>query len=210
MENRKSIVLLCLTALSATSSVAALIIAGKVHQIWPDGLSVVASMWLFPLVFVFGNIVTEIYGKRISRWVTVATFGCTLFAVGYYVFAIWLPYPEFWHHQQAYETVLIKTPRIVVASIVAYLIASNVAVLTMATTKRAMKGRWLWSRICITALVSQLLDSVLFVGIAFIGVYPLEAVVEMVITSAVLKVAIQLIGIPFSYWVVGLVKERIE
>jgi len=209
MQQRKYVILALLSALSASCSVIALIIAGKPHQIAP-GISVPTSMWVFPLVFVFGNIVTEIYGARVARNLVYFVFACTITAMAYNVLTAFVPYPDYWQGQEAYRTVLIQTPRIMVASVTAYFTAGQVSVWTMTLMKKLTGGRWLWSRIVVTAVISQCMDSLLFVGIAFWGIIPIAAVVEMIVSSAVLKTIMQLVGIPLSYAIVRYTKERIE
>ena len=209
MQERKYIILSFLAGLSATVSVAGLIIAGKPHQVIP-GAEIPTSMWLFPLIFVFGSIVTEIYGARIARWVTWATFTCTAVAVLYFALTVYVPYPDYWRNQDAYRLVLMTTPRIMVASVTAYFVASYTNIGVLVAVKKLTQGRWLWLRILLAALASQVVDSVLFVGISFLGIIPAEAIWPMIATSAVLKFCMQLAGIPVSYGVVRLVKERIE
>ena len=208
MQDRKNIVLVILAALSSTASVAGLVIAGKPHQIVP-GASIPVSMWLFPLIFVFTSMVTEIFGATTARWVTISTFICTVVAVLYYLLCIALPAPDYWQNQEPYRVVLVTTPRIFVASVVAYLTAAYTGIGTQIAVKKLTSGRWLWLQIVIAALASQSVDSILFVGVAFGGTIPLNAIVWMVVTSAILKVGMQLAGIPVSYQVVNLVKEKI-
>lgn len=204
---RRVAVLVALTSLSTTTSVAGLVIAGKIHQLGP-GLAVPFSMWLFPLIFVFGNIVTEVYGKQVSRWLVICVFGCTVIAMAYYTLAVLAPMPSYWQHQESFRVVLGMTPRILLASLVAYVVVANVGILTMAGIKRMMHGRWLWFRVVVTAAITQTLDSLLFVGIAFALTVPWPALLSLAVTSSAIKFVMQLIAVPLSYAVVGFVKEK--
>jgi len=207
-SDRRAIVLIALTSLATTTSVVGLVIAGKIHQIGP-GIVVPVSMWLFPLIFVFGNITTEVYGGKLARWQVIWVYACSLLGMLYYVLAVLVPYPDYWTNQDAYRTVFLTTPRILVASAVAYVVVANVGIWVMLGVKKATEGRWLWLRIVVTAAITQTLDSLLFVGLAFGGIVPMTGLVNLMVTSSILKFGMQLIGVPLSYAIVGFVKEKI-
>jgi hypothetical protein len=121
-----------------------------------------------------------------------------------------LPPAFFWEHQDAYNTILGATPRIVFASMVAYLVSQNHDVWAFHWWKQKTAGRYLWLRNNVSTMVSQLIDSILFIGIAFTGVYPVKAIVGMILGQYLIKVCIAVLDTPFCYMLVRLYAKDSE
>ncbi|MEZ5925127.1 MAG: queuosine precursor transporter [Hyphomicrobiaceae bacterium] len=163
----------------------------------------------FPLSYVFGDILTEVYGYARARRVIWAGFGALLFATLMSVIVLALPPAAFWDQQGAYETVFGNTWRIVVASISAYFCGEFVNSYVLAKMKLWQEGRHLWGRTIGSTIAGQSVDSAIFFPIAFYnsGILPNEAILGVALTELVLKIGIEAVLTPFTYAVVGHLKR---
>src|SRR5688500_17758670 len=158
------------TALFITALLTANVIAAKLVEV--AGVVVPAGIVVFPLSYICGDVLTEVYGYRLARRVIWLGFLCNVLMVA----AIWvgglLPPATFWDGQAAYEQLLGFTPRLLVASLAAYLVGEFANSYVLARLKVATGGRWLWTRTIGSTLVGQGLDSLVFITVAFVGVMP--------------------------------------
>lgn len=167
-----------------------------------------AGTLLFPLSYIFGDILTEVYGYKASRkiiWMSVAM--NLLMAVVFIVVAK-LPAAESWPNQDAYMAILGWTPRIVLASIIAFFAGEFSNSYVLAKIKIWMKGRMLWVRTISSTLIGEGLDSTIFVLIAFYGVLPKELLISIIISNYVFKVAVEVVFTPLTYLIVGFLKKN--
>lgn len=177
----------------------------KITQI--GGFSLDGGTLLFPLAYIFNDILTEVYGYRQSRkviWLGFASaimMSLTLGIVGF------LPSATGWENQDAYQKILGQAPRIVIASLCAYFVGEFSNSFILAKMKIASKGRWLWMRTIGSTLVGELLDSAIFIVIAFAGVLPRELVVTLIISNYVFKTAIEIMFTPITYAIVNFLKK---
>jgi uncharacterized integral membrane protein (TIGR00697 family) len=164
---------------------------------------------LFPLSYIFGDILTEVYGYRRSRtviwtgFISAALMSFTLMAVGA------LPPGEGWDGQAAYDTILGLTPRIVLASLVAYWAGEFSNSYVMAKMKIWTSGRMLWTRTIGSTILGEGIDTLLFVGIAFVGAYPGTSLRAIFISNYIFKVGVEVVATPLTYLAVGFLK-RVE
>jgi len=204
------------TALFVTTLIISNIIAVKVAQI--AGLSLPAAVILFPIAYIFGDILTEVYGYAKARQVIWTGFFCNLLAV----VAIWigglLPPASFWTAgsfttpdgaQQAYQAILGFTPRLLLASFIAYLIGEFLNSFVLAKLKVQTKGRFLWLRTITSTLVGQAADSAVFLTVAFIGIFPAGDLGIAIFSQWLFKVSYEIIATPFTYVIVNWLK-RVE
>jgi len=162
---------------------------------------------LFPLSYIFGDILTEVYGYARSRRVIWMGFGATfLMAVVFAIVGI-LPSAEGWDNQSAYQAILGMTPRIVLASLVAYAVGSFSNSWVLAKLKVLTKGRWLWTRTIASTLVGEGIDTMLFILIAFAGVLPRALLISLIASNYVFKCGIEALATPATYWLVRVLKE---
>jgi queuosine precursor transporter len=193
-------------ALFITSLLVANIIAVKPLNLL--GLAVPAGTIIFPVSYICGDVLTEVYGYRRARQVIWLGFVCNLFAV----VAIWaaqvLPGAPFWDAQTAYERILGFTPRLLLASFVAYLVGEFANSMVMARMKVWTSGRYLWTRTIGSTLIGQGLDSLVFVLIAFWGVFPSGELLPTIITQWLLKSSYEVIATPLTYVVVNFLKRQ--
>jgi queuosine precursor transporter len=189
-----------------TCLITANIIAVKI--IWFLGFPVPAGIIIFPLSYLFGDVLTEVYGYGAARRVIWLGFACNLLAV----IAIYLggiaPAAPFWTQQAAYNTILGFTPRLLLASFIAYLVGEFTNSFVLAKLKIATRGRWLWTRTIGSTLVGEGLDTLIFISIAFGGIFSAQIILITMLTQWFLKVAYEVIATPFTYVVVGFLKRR--
>ncbi len=188
-----------------TALVVSNIVAVKLVEV--EGRVFDAGNILFPLAYVLGDVLTEVYGFRTARWVILLGFACNVLAVVAIQIAIALPAAEFWsENQEAYETVLGTTWRIFVASLTAYLVGELTNSFVLQRMKAATGGRFLWTRTIGSSLVGQGLDTVLFVTIAFAGTG--VDLVETILTTWLIKVAWEAAATPLTYLLADGLKRR--
>ncbi len=195
-----------LTAIFVTCLVIANITAVKLVSIF--GLIVPAAVVIFPISYIFGDVLTEVYGYKQARRVIWLGFGCNLLAV----VAIWLgevlPAASFWDAQAAYVRILGFAPRLLLASFIAYLIGEFANSFVLAKLKIATRGRWLWTRTVSSTLVGQGLDSAVCITIAFAGIIPPDALLTAVVTQWLFKSAYEVIATPLTYALTNFLKRR--
>lgn len=181
------------------------VIAVKLVEVW--GRVFDAGTLLFPLTYLIGDVLTEVYGYRRTRLVIWIGFAASLVGVGSIQIAIHLPAAGFWKdNQTAYETVLDTTWRIFLASLAAYLVGEFTNSFVLAKLKVATEGRFLWLRTTTSTVVGQGLDSALFSTIAFAGTgVPLA---NQIVTIWVVKVCWEVAATPLTYAVCGFLKRR--
>ena len=182
-----------------------LIGAAKVAQL--GGLTFNSGVLFFPVSYIFGDVLTEVYGYARARKVVWAGFG----ALGFASFMSWatLAFPPAtgWPHQAAYETVFGGTPRIVAASLVAYFSGEFCNSFVLAKLKLVTSGRLLWSRTIGSTIVGEAVDSVIFYPLAFLGVWSTDLVLRVMITNYLLKVLWEVLMTPFTYRIVNFLKR---
>jgi uncharacterized integral membrane protein (TIGR00697 family) len=165
-----------------------------------------AAIVIFPLSYIFGDILTEVYGYRQARRVIWLGFLCNLIAVGAFWLAGLIPAADS-AVQSAYDTILGYTPRILVASFAAYLVGEFANSFVLAKMKIKTQGRFLWARTIGSTLVGEGLDASVFIAIAFVTVLPWPVLVGSIITHWVLKTGYEVVATPFTYAIVGYLKR---
>jgi queuosine precursor transporter len=168
-----------------------------------------AGTILFPLSYIFGDIFTEVYGYQRSRQIIWTGFGCALLMAVVFAVVARLPPAAGWDNQEAYNTILGSTPRIVAGSLIAYFAGEFSNSFTLARMKILTKGRWLFTRTIGSTIIGEGVDSVLFVLISFLGTLPLSTVFAGVVSNYFFKVGFEVIATPLTYGIVGYLK-RVE
>ena len=166
-----------------------------------------AAVILFPLTYILGDVLTEVYGYRRCRRVIWIGFACNAVAVAAIAIGGWLRPAGFWDGQDAYMRTLGAVPRIVAASFLAYLLGEFVNSFVLAKLKVATSGRLLWLRTIGSTVVGQLVDSGVFITVAFIGVFPAGQVLRLVVAQWLFKVVYEAVATPLTYAVVGWLKR---
>src|SRR4030066_1958314 len=177
----------------------------KIVEIWKftfDGGTI-----LFPLSYIFGDILTEVYGYKKSRRVIWIGFFCGLL-MSLTLSLIGLIKPAGgWERQEAYMAILGQTPRIVTASLIAYFAGEFSNSYILARMKVLTKGRWLFARTIGSTIVGEGIDTIIFVIVAFLGVYDNRLVLFIIISNYIFKVSLEIIFTPVTYKVVRFLKR---
>jgi len=191
-------------AIFVTCLITANIIAVKVISLGPIILP--AAIVIFPLSYIFGDILTEVYGYHQARRVIWLGFFCNLIFVIFAWVGQILPPAPFWERQEAYESILGYAPRLLAASFCGYLAGEFANSFILAKMKILTKGRWLWTRTIGSTIVGQGLDTLIFITLAFIGTP--SFVIIMVLYHWLAKIAIEAAATPFTYTAVNLLKKK--
>jgi len=163
---------------------------------------------LFPLSYIFGDVLTEVYGYGRSRKVIWLGFlSAALMAVTFSIVGA-LPPAADWPLQDAYMSILGQTPRIVMASLIAYVAGAFSNSFTLAKLKVVTEGRWLWLRTISSTLIGQLVDTALFVAIAFNGLLPNSLLWTLLISNYLFKCGVEILFTPLTYLITGWLKRQ--
>ena len=173
------------------------------------GLTFGAGVLFFPISYVFGDVLTEVYGYARSRRVIWAGFAALGFASFMAFVVVQLPPAQGWLGQDAYATVFGQTPRIVAASLIAFFIGEIANAFVLAKMKILTQGKYLWTRTIGSTIVGQAVDSAIFYPVAFWGVWPDYLVLTVMSSNFLLKVGWEAALTPVTYRVVGWLK-RVE
>jgi queuosine precursor transporter len=197
---------LVIVALYVTALITANTVAIRVLDIGP--FTADAGTLTFPIAYIVGDVLTEVYGFRIARRVIWLGFICNALAVGIFQMALRLPSVDDPAFQDAFEMVFNATPRILLASMAAYLVGSFINAYVLARLKVITEGRWLWMRTIGSTIMGEGLDTVIFVFIAFWGVFPGEVIWAMLYTNWIVKIGVEVLATPVTYKVVDLFKRK--
>ncbi|HEY82529.1 MAG TPA: queuosine precursor transporter [Dehalococcoidia bacterium] len=193
-----------ITAIFITSLITANVIAVKVVSL---GFVVLpAAIFIFPLSYIIGDVLTEVYGYRQARKVIWLGFLCNLIFVIFVWVGKMLPPAPFWEGQEAYERILGYTPRLLAASFLGYLFGEFANSFTLAKMKILTQGRWLWSRTIGSTVVGQGLDTSIFITLAFLGTPSFVPI--MILYHWLAKTLIEAMATPLTYLVVNFVKKK--
>ena len=162
---------------------------------------------LFPISYIFGDILVEVYGYAQSRRVIWLGFILNFFAALTLSFVAILPPAPGWEMQDAFATILLQTPRIVLGSIIAFWCGSFLNAWIMARMKVHMAGRHLWMRTIVSTVFGEGIDSILFTTIAFSGVWPLALILQVTFWNFILKTAYEILATPLTCFVVRRLKR---
>ena len=209
-----AVVALLATSLVVSNIIAVRLIALRLFD--AIELTLPAAIVLFPVAYIVGDVLTEVYGYPAARRGIWIAFGCNLVAV----IAIWLagvlPPASLWtagvyenpeQADQAYRAILGFTPRLLVASFLAYLVGEFLNSFVLAKMKVRTEGRYLWMRTIGSTIVGQGADSLIFITVAFYGILPTSALLTAVVSQWLVKSVYEALATPLTYWVVNALKR---
>ena len=176
--------------------------AGPIHLVFDGGAI------LFPLTYVLGDVLSEVYGFNRARRVIVLGFVASVLASLTFFIVQVAPVGPGYVNQAAFEAVLGFVPRIVAASIIGYLAGQLVNALVLVKIRERWGADHLWARLVGSTVVGELFDTVLFCTIAFIGVIPGAEFANYIITGYVYKVGVEIVLLPITYRVIAFVRNR--
>ena len=185
---------------------------GKITQLnlpWLGVLTFGAGIMFFPISFIFGDILTEVYGYAVSRRVIWTGFACLAFASLMAWVIVTLPPAPDWHDQAAYQSVFGASARIALASLVSFAAGEFVNAFVLAKMKVITRGRWLWSRTIGSTIVGEAVDTMLFFPLAFYGSgeFPDAMMPQIILAQFVAKVLVEVAFTPVTYKVVAFLKR---
>lgn len=207
MKQRFTFMLFVLAAVFCVSLIVSNIIAGKLWATPIPGITLTAGVFLFPIVYIIGDVVPEVYGYSTARKIIFLGFALNLYAVVFFYLTLKLAYPPFFQNQSAFEAVLGFTPRLLVASFVAYLVGTNANAWVLVQVKKITEARFLWVRTITSTIVGEGLDSFIFITLAFYGIVPTSQIPMMALAQATFKTCYEIIATPLTYLVIGYVKR---
>jgi queuosine precursor transporter len=203
MTERVSWRFVAIAVFFVTTLVVSNVIAVKLVEI--EGRVFPAGLVIFPLAYLLGDVLTEVYGYRAARQVIWLGFACNLLAVGAIQAAIQLPAAPFYVLDEAYADVLGTTWRLFLASLAAYLVGELVNSIVLARMKVATGGRYLWTRTIGSTVVGEGLDSLIFVTLAFAGTG--APLLDPILTTWAIKVGWETAATPLTYAIVNRLKR---
>jgi len=172
------------------------------------GLVVPVAVIAYPITFLVTDVVSEVYGKKTAQMIVNAGFWAMIGATILIFLTVRIPPASFWKGQDEFARVLGNVPRIAVASLVAYLLAQNHDLFAFHFWKKLTRGRHLWLRNNASTMVSQLIDTFVFISIAFLGVVSRQVLFQMIISQYIVKLLIALADTPFCYLLVKMVRRQ--
>lgn len=180
-------------------------VAVKLIQIGPFIFA--GAIFIFPISYIFGDILTEVYGYKASRKIIWSGLVALIFMSLCYWFVQMLPSPVFWQNQGAYEMILGAVPRIVLGSIIAYFAGEFSNSYVLSKMKIWSNGKRLYMRTIGSTIIGEGVDSVIFAIIAFAGTIPVSALVVLIFSGYLAKVAYEVILTPVTYLIVNKLKQ---
>ncbi|WP_163709758.1 queuosine precursor transporter [Mangrovibacterium lignilyticum] len=205
MKNKVSVLFLLTGVLFAASLLIANILASKIIMIGP--WSAPAGVLIFPIAYIINDVIAEVWGYAKARLIIWAGFAVNLLAAFFFAIAIAVPAAPFYENQAAFQSILGSSIRLVFASLMAYMAGSFLNAYVMSKFKLMTRGKGFSLRAIVSTLAGEGADSMIFITIAFIGVFPMPVILTMIVTQALLKTAYEIIILPFTILVVKKVKE---
>lgn len=205
MNNERPKYLFVVSSFFVTALIISNIIAVKPASFW--GITLPAAVVIFPVSYILGDVLTEIYGYTTARKVIMLGFLCNLLSVIAIFIAQILPGAIYWDAQTSFERILGFTPRLLIASFSAYLLGEITNARIMAKLKEVTRGRFLWIRTIGSTLIGQGLDSLVFLTVAFFGIIPFPALLTLILNQWFFKVGYEALATPFTYLAVAYLKQ---
>ena len=203
--------LVIITSLMVTSYLTANVMAVKLISIFGIALFDAGTV-TFPIAYMLGDVLAEIWGFKTARKVIILTFVCNVVMVFSTSIGLILPSPEYMSDiTQAYSKIFTVVPRILIASLIAFLVGEILNAWVMDKMKYINNGKNLWLRTITSSALGYIFDTVIFVFIAFYGTARLNDLFTMIVAQYIVKLAIEaLCGTPLAYAVIGYIKKKGE
>lgn len=204
-KNKVSVPFMILGIVFCVCLVVSNILETKLIQMGP--ITATAGLIVFPLSYIINDCIAEVWGFRKARLIIWSGFAMNFLAVFFIQVAIHLPEASFWEHQEAFATIFGATPRIAVASLLAFLVGSFLNAYVMSRMKVMTKGKYFSLRAVVSTLIGESADSLVFFPIAFAGIVPTDELFMLIVTQAILKSAYEFLILPITVKVVNYVKR---
>ena len=205
MKNKVSVPFMLLGILFCVCLVASNLLETKVVQLW--GITATAGLIVFPISYIINDCIAEVWGFKKARLIIWSGFAMNFLVIGFAQLAVMLPAAPFWEGEEGFNFVFGMAPRIAVASLTAFLVGSFLNAYVMSKMKVASNGKHFSLRAILSTLVGESADSLIFFPIAFGGLIPVNELLIMVATQAVLKSLYEVIILPVTIYVVKYIKK---
>ncbi len=205
MKNNYSKIFIILLAINITFLLVSNIITSKLILIF--GLIFTAGDFLFPITYILNDVFAEVYGYEKTKLVVILSFICNLIMVTIFYITILLPYPDYWLNQEGYMNILLSTPRILLGSFLSYTIGSIVNAKILNKIKFKNKNSKVYQRTILSSLIGELVDTVIFITITFIGTITMSELIKLVIDVYILKIIIEIVFTPVTCIVINKIKQ---
>lgn len=208
-KNKVSELQVVLTVLFVSSLLISNVITAK-QVLLPFGITMTGAVVIFPVTYILSDLFSEVYGYRWSRFTCYLAFTMNLLAVVVFSIVIVTPAPDYWTNQEAFQAVLGSTPRVLVASLSAFVIGD----LVNDRIFRRMKKKYIDShkgfawRAILSSFAGEVVDSLIFLPLAFLGQMPLETLAIMMVTQVSIKTGYEIIILPLSTKIVKYVSKK--
>lgn len=202
MDRDSGLAFILLASVFSGSLVIASVISSKIITV--VGVVLPAGILAYCITFVASDVISEIWGKQKAKQVVLGGFGALVVCLGLIHLALAWPGASVWDNHEAYGSVLGAAPRIIVASVIAYLISQNHDVWAFHFWKKTFRGKHLWIRNNLSTVSSQVIDSVIFITIAFYGIIP---IIPLIAGQVLVKILIAFLDTPVVYFLVWLIKR---
>ncbi|MDR1819211.1 MAG: queuosine precursor transporter [Methanobrevibacter sp.] len=199
-----------LTALTATVLIVSNLASTKMFDFFGTGLVWDGGAILFPVSYILGDVITEIFGFKKAKKVIWTAFAMNIVAVTALFIVQLLPPGPGWENQLAYETIIGFMPRIVVGSLIAFVSGQILNAYVFVKIKEITKGKRLWERVLGSSLVGDLIDTVIFTTIAFIGTITNDQFIGLLLIAYITKIIGETVLLPVTYAMVNICKKIVE
>ncbi len=208
MKNKVSVLFMLAGILFSACLLISNILASKIMMVGP--WSAPAGVLVFPLAYILNDVIAEVWGYGKARLIIWAGFGVNLLAALFFSLGISATAALFYQGQEAFSQVLGSTPRIIAASLLAYLFGSFLNAYIMSKFKIITRGKGFSLRAIVSTLAGEGADSLIFICVAFAGIFPVGVIIGMIATQALIKTVYEIIVLPLTAWVVKKIKQLEE
>ena len=198
-KERISFLQVCLTIVFVTAMLISNVITAK-QVLLPGGITMTGAVFIFPITYILSDVFSEVYGYKWSRITCYFAFSMNLFMVIVFSLVIQTPAPSYWTNQEAFATVLGSTPRVMGASLLAYVIGDfvNDRVFRKMKEKHSDELKGFGWRAIISSFFGELCDSLVFLPIAFLGQMPLKTLATMTVCQVLIKTSYEIVILPLT------------
>lgn len=192
----------CLTIVFVTAMLISNVITAK-QVLLPGGITMTGAVFIFPVTYILSDVFSEVYGYRWSRVTCYFAFSMNLFMVIMFSLVIATPAPDYWTNQEAFATVLGSTPRVMGASLLAYVIGDfvNDRIFRKMKSKHADELKGFGWRAIISSFFGELCDSLVFLPLAFLGQMPVVTLATMTVAQVFIKTGYEIVILPLTTYI---------
>lgn len=166
-----------------------------------------SGVYVFPISYLITDVINEVWGKKEAGYTVKLGFAANIIFTLFTMLAVWLPAADFWTMQAEYAMVLKSVPRITIAGLLAFIFSQNADLWIFDRLKKFHGGRHLWVRNNVSTIAAQLIDSVVFIFVAFYGTMPMNALFPMIFSQWIIKLVLAILDTPFVYYGVKWAKK---